>query len=224
MPGYIVVIEGGHGAGKTIQARKLYAALLKSDEDSDVILVREPGGTVVGETVRSILLNAEKMSLDPRAACLLFNASRAQLIKEEVLPVLARGGIVILDRYYPSTLMYQPVFSDGAFTKEDAIPIVAFTLKDVPPPSLIIILDVPVETAHTRNRERDRSSERYKRSLIRDAQVQDEYRRFEGIFGERTVHIDATQDEDVVYKTILRACMEMIGGKGEYIDEDATST
>lgn len=102
-----ITFEGPDGSGKTTQLR-LLAARLRA-QGRDVLTVREPGGTAMGESVREILLQTRTggAAMDARAELLLFCASRAQLMVERILPHLAQGGVVLCDRFADSTLAYQ---------------------------------------------------------------------------------------------------------------------
>ncbi|OGN81342.1 MAG: dTMP kinase, partial [Chloroflexi bacterium GWC2_70_10] len=94
--------EGGEASGKSLQVGRLAATL--SARGFEVVLVREPGGTSAGERIREILLHAREIALSAEAQALLFTASRAQLVREVIRPALARGAVVIADRYFDSTL------------------------------------------------------------------------------------------------------------------------
>ncbi len=102
--GLLIVFEGGEGAGKSTQLRH-FAAMLESQRVPHVCL-REPGGTPLGTEVRRILLDRGS-DIEPRAEALLFMASRAQLVERGIRPALARGEIVLLDRFFLSTYAYQ---------------------------------------------------------------------------------------------------------------------
>jgi dTMP kinase len=102
--GTLVVFEGAEGAGKSTQLR-LLADWLRA-RDRHVVTVREPGGTVVGDEIRRIVLDPES-DIAPRAEALLFMASRAQLVEREMRPALAAGAIVLVDRFFLSTYAYQ---------------------------------------------------------------------------------------------------------------------
>jgi dTMP kinase len=102
--GRLVTIEGPDGAGKSSQAIRLAEAL--RERGHRVTLVREPGGTALGEAIRGLLLS-ESVDHEPVADALLFNAARAQLVSEVIRPSLSRGEIVVCDRYTDSTLAYQ---------------------------------------------------------------------------------------------------------------------
>ena len=103
MSGRYIALEGGEGAGKTTVTRAL--AALIADAGHEAVIVREPGGTWLGEEIRRLLLHSRDMT--PWAEAALFAAARAQLIAEEVRPALAREAWVISDRTYYSSLAYQ---------------------------------------------------------------------------------------------------------------------
>jgi dTMP kinase len=100
-----VTFEGADGSGKSTQAGLLRDALLA--EGRDVLLTREPGGTVLGERIRALLLDGPDMT--PWAEAALFAASRAQHVEEVIGPALERGTAVICDRYLDSSLAYQGI-------------------------------------------------------------------------------------------------------------------
>lgn len=103
MTGRYVALEGVEGAGKSTVARALEARL--SDQGREVVVVREPGGTTVGEEIRRLLLHEDAISDWTEAA--LFAASRAELVRRVVGPALERGAVVLSDRTYYSSLAYQ---------------------------------------------------------------------------------------------------------------------
>lgn len=101
----LIVLEGPEGAGKSTQVRKLAEWLGAAGKP--VASYREPGGTPVGDEIRKILLHHPSSDIVPRSESLLFMASRAQLVEREVLPALASGSFVLLDRFFLSTYAYQ---------------------------------------------------------------------------------------------------------------------
>jgi dTMP kinase len=104
MPGRLVVFEGVEGAGKTTQLERL--ALRLGRHGATVRMLREPGGTPAGDEIRALLLRPGA-SIPPRSEALLFMASRAALMEEQVRPALERGEVVLLDRFFLSTYAYQ---------------------------------------------------------------------------------------------------------------------
>ena len=105
MAGKFITFEGGEGCGKSTQIKLLSAYL--EGRGYDVLQVREPGGTAVGERIREILLAKESDGLDPMAELMLYEAARAQIVQEVIRPALEQGKIVLCDRFYDSTVAYQ---------------------------------------------------------------------------------------------------------------------
>jgi len=105
--GLFVVFEGGDGAGKSTQAR-LLAETLRS-RGHEVVLTREPGGTPAAEAIRDVVLDPRHAGLDDRAEALLFAASRGEHVASLIRPALARGAVVVSDRYMDSSIAYQGV-------------------------------------------------------------------------------------------------------------------
>ena len=102
--GRLIVFEGSEGAGKTTQLRLLTERLRASG--FDVLPLREPGGTPLGDAIRALLLDPSQ-HVSPPAEALLFMASRAQLVRDEIDPALDRGVVVLMDRFFLSTYAYQ---------------------------------------------------------------------------------------------------------------------
>lgn len=104
-PGVFLTLEGADGSGKSTKARFLVADL--EALGVEVVSLREPGGTVISEKVRDILLDPENEVMAAECELLLYEASRAQLVREVIIPALERGAVVICDRFYDSTYAYQ---------------------------------------------------------------------------------------------------------------------
>lgn len=105
MGGLFITFEGVEGSGKTTQHRLLAEALKRAG--CPVVLTREPGGSEAGEAIRKILLTPHDPDLSPRSELLLYLAARAQHVTEILRPALARGEIVLCDRFTDATLAYQ---------------------------------------------------------------------------------------------------------------------
>lgn len=135
--GRFVVLEGGEGAGKSTQARLLAQHL-------GACLTREPGGTVLGEHVRNLLLDPAVGAVEPRAELLLMVAARAQHVGEVILPTLEDGRDVVCDRFSGSTLAYQGYGRGLPFEDVSrACEIAAGGLE----PDLTVLLDVDASVA-----------------------------------------------------------------------------
>jgi dTMP kinase len=106
--GFFISFEGSEGCGKSTQIRLLIESLTALGLEP--ILVREPGGTPIGETIRHLLQHSDEgREMSPEAELLLFAASRAQLVRQTILPALAAGRVVISDRFLDSTTVYQGI-------------------------------------------------------------------------------------------------------------------
>ncbi len=105
MKGKFVTIEGCEGSGKSTQLRLLSAYL--EELGTDVLFTREPGGSVVSEDIRRIILNGQYKQMCPECEALLYAASRIQHLKEIIIPALEAGRLVVCDRYVDSSFAYQ---------------------------------------------------------------------------------------------------------------------
>lgn len=144
--GRFIAFEGPDGSGKSTQLKRLVALCLQ--HDVPVCEVREPGGTPIGESIRQILLHTkDEMSL--RCEMLLYMASRVQLVEQRIRPALARGELVIADRFVGSTYAYQGAAGGIPVAEIDAVASVALQGTA---PELVLIFDVDEETAARRTR------------------------------------------------------------------------
>jgi dTMP kinase len=135
-----ITLEGTEGCGKTSQVAPLADTLRQ--QSWDVLTTREPGGTPIGEQIREVLHSLENTEMHARTEILLFQAARAQHVEQVIRPHLARGGVVICDRYADSTLAYQG-YGYQKFTLEQLKPLIAFATGGLTP-DLTLLLDVEV--------------------------------------------------------------------------------
>jgi len=138
--GVFVAFEGGEACGKSTQAARLA-------ERRDAVLTREPGGTVLGERVRTIFLDPATGAVDPRAEALLVLAARAQHVAEIVEPALASGRDVVTDRFTGSSLAYQG-FGRG-LDVDEVRALSAFATGGLEP-DVYVLLEVPADVAAAR--------------------------------------------------------------------------
>jgi len=144
--GTFITFEGSEGCGKSTQVKRLAARLEKSGIPT--LVTREPGGTAIGEKIRDLLQFApESFAMTPETEVLLFEASRAQLVRETIQPALEQGTIVISDRFFDSTTVYQGVARK--LSPEIVATLNAFAVGNARP-DMTFILDIDVETARAR--------------------------------------------------------------------------
>src|SRR5881296_2489749 len=149
--GKFITFEGGEGSGKSTLIDR--AATHLREGGRDVLVVREPGGTNVGEQIRHVLqYSQQSTAMVPETELLLFCASRAQLVREIIQPALAAGRVVIADRFCDSTTVYQGV---GRKIPEDSVAFInRFAVADcVPDLTLVIDLDPRIGLERARGRE-----------------------------------------------------------------------
>jgi dTMP kinase len=135
--GLFVVFEGGEGAGKSTQVAKLAKAL--RSRGREVVVTREPGATKVGAQIRQLLLDGGSRDLTPRAEALLYAADRAHHVASVVRPALARGAIVVSDRYVDSSLAYQGA---GRTLPVDEVSWLSAWATGGLKPDLVVLLDI----------------------------------------------------------------------------------
>jgi len=144
--GVFITFEGSEGCGKSTQAKRLASRLEQAGRS--VLMTREPGGTAIGEKIRDLLQFApESFAMAAETELLLFEASRSQLVREIIRPALEQGTIVISDRFFDSTTVYQ-----GVARKLEPDIVVALNnfAAGGDRPDLTVVLDVDVATARTR--------------------------------------------------------------------------
>ena len=149
--GCFIALVGGEGAGKSTQARLLQEWL--TAEGYDVVLTREPGDTDVGKELRRIVLDPATGNISHRTEALLYAADKAEHVDSVVAPALARGAVVITDRYVDSTLAYQGA---GRHLVDREVERIARWATGDLRPNLTVVLDLPPEQGMARFEERDR--------------------------------------------------------------------
>ena len=143
--GILISLEGGEGGGKTTQVLKLKENL--EAVGREVVSVREPGGTVISEQIREIVLSAKNKGITDATEVLLFQAARAQIYREVVIPALNAGKVVIMDRTRDSSVVYQGMVR--GFGRKMIESLNDISTKKITP-NLTLLLDVSVHTALAR--------------------------------------------------------------------------
>lgn len=197
---FFLSIEGIEGSGKSTQIKAIEDFCIS--KGYKVIALREPGGTLFGEKLREAILTS-KTPLHPLAECHLFLASRAQLLKEKLLPALLNPGtVVILDRYVDSTFAYQG--SARGLGMETIL-----TLHQHEPLNLLphrtYFLDIDLETSMERQAKRGQEKDYFESEKLDFYQkLIDGYREVSEVFPERVLKINGKTDSETVTKLILK--------------------
>lgn len=180
-----VTLEGVDGAGKSTQARLLAEAL-----GPETLLLREPGGTAVGERLRELLKDGE-LELAPRTELLLFCAARAELVERVIKPALAAGRDVVCDRFVDSTVAYQ----GGARGIDPAL---VATLNEaavdgcMPERTVLLRVDVGNAVGRTEQRDGPRASDRFEREgPVFQERIATAFERIAAAEPDRVVVVDA---------------------------------
>ena len=198
MSGVFITFEGIEGSGKSTQASKLRDAL--TERGLTVDLTREPGGTVIAESIREILLDPAHDMMSNTTELLLYQAARAQHVAERIRPALERGEVVICDRFFDSTTAYQGGGRGLATEELDALH--ALTTSGLSP-DRTYLFDLPVAEGMTRV-ERTRETDRIEReSVAFHERVRQGFLEIARANSERILVIDAMQDEDTIAAEIM---------------------
>lgn len=207
MTSCFIVLEGPEGGGKTLQTAQLAAALRV--DGREVLEVREPGGTPLGDDIRAILLDTKAYAILPEAEALLLAASRAQLVREVINPALDRGAVVLCDRFVDSTYAYQG--GGRQMPLEDLMQIQTFATGGLQP-DLRILLDLPASVGLARRYAIHESVNRIDRAdLAFHERVRDTYLALVEANPDDWVVIDATKPADEVSQAINAAVLAKLG-------------
>lgn len=153
MTGLFITFEGPDGAGKTTQIRRLADDLAR--QGHEVIMTREPGGTPIGDKIRSIILDPEHDEMVNQAEVLLYAASRAQHVHEKIIPALQAGSIVLCDRFIDASIAYQGF---GLGIDVETVRMINRFASSGIAPTRTYMLDIPAEESLARLRKRSQGA------------------------------------------------------------------
>lgn len=212
-PGIFLTLEGDDGVGKSTQTDLLASWL--EQRGCTVLRVHEPGGTRLGEKIRTLLLDREDDAMTPLAELLLFEAARAQVMDEVIEPALARGEVVVCDRFTDSTLAYQ------GYGRELGASLVRST-NDLacggryPDRTLLLVLDDDVARERVESRSADGTGDRMESAgdafRMRLRAGFDEIAAAEP---ERVRIVDANGSVEQVHERIREGIADLLGGRDE---------
>ena len=208
-PGTLISLEGIDGCGKSTQVRRLRAALLSRGvrvgyEGSSGGTLREPGGTVLGESVRRRLLH-HRQGMQPWAEALLYAAARAQLAHDLLAPSLAAGWVVLIDRYIDSSLAYQ---GHARGLGVDEVLELNLRVTDGLLPRLAVVVAVdPAEAAARRRGAPDRIE---REGLVFQQRVAEGYALLARRFPERIVVVDGARPPRLVAADVEAAVLAVL--------------
>lgn len=210
MSGLFITMEGTDGSGKSTQISMIKSYL--ENKGYDVVFVREPGGTKIGEKIRKIILDNENDEMDYMAEALLYAASRAQLVNQIILPALKKGSIVLCDRFVDSSIVYQGI---GRELGEPNVAKINYIATGGLKPDITILLNISP----------DKAIERKKQQKELDRLEQQKYSFYKKVYSayinlakknhNRIKLIDASKDIQTIHNKIIIEIERLIKKGGE---------
>jgi dTMP kinase len=198
--GRFITFEGGEGAGKSTLVASLAVALRERGET--VLVTREPGGAPGADAIRALLVSGDVDRWDPLEEAMLFNVARHNHLRATILPALARGDVVLCDRYYDSTRAYQ----SAAGGVSEATHAALTGLIGAPRPDLTLILDIDPEVGLARSRGGHVGEDRFERKdLSFHQRVRAAFQSIAAAEPNRCVLLDATQTPQMLLEQALQA-------------------
>lgn len=207
MKGLFIVMEGPDGSGKTTQINLLEQYL--KEAGYECLITREPGGTVIGEEVRKLILNPEHKEMSPVTEMLLYAASRAQLVHEVIGPALEAGRIVISDRFVDSSIVYQGIARNLGISTVAAVNAPGIGIYR---PDGIFFIDLSEAEGIRRKKNQKKLDRMEQESIDFHHLVSEGYRK---VLAERpeVIKIDGGKDIDVIQKKIRNHVDELLKKK-----------
>lgn len=207
MKGLFIVMEGPDGSGKTTQINLLEQYL--KEAGYECLITREPGGTVIGEEVRELILNPEYKEMSPVTEMLLYAASRAQLVHEVIGPALEAGRIVISDRFVDSSIVYQGIARNLGISTVAAVNAPGIGIYR---PDGIFFIDLSEAEGIRRKKNQKKLDRMEQESIDFHHLVSEGYRK---VLAERpeVIKIDGGKNIDVIQKKIRNHVDELLKKK-----------
>ncbi|OGS37526.1 MAG: dTMP kinase [Elusimicrobia bacterium RIFOXYB2_FULL_49_7] len=202
--GLFITFEGIDGCGKTTQFN-LLADHLKNCKQP-CLTTREPGGTPLSETLRSIILNPENRSITDRTELLLYLAARVQHVEEKILPALKQGKMVLCDRFTDATAAYQG--GGRKMSPKILAPLLHFASCGLKP-DMTFLFDLPVKTAYGRMKKAGKKGDRVEQAgLLFMERVRQAYRKLAKQEPHRVCVISAEKSPEVIHRKVIQYLKE----------------
>ena len=202
-PGLFVVFEGGDGVGKSTQVVELVSRL--RNRRIEPVVTRQPGGTPIGEKLRELLLDPGRPELTARTEALVYAADKAQHVEEVILPALARGDVVVCDRYVDSMIAYQGA---GRVLDLTEVEQVARWATGGLRPDLTVLLDIDPAEAVANIRQQDRLEAA---GLDFHRRAREHFLRLAGEDPERYLVLGARESRESIAEKIAEKVFALLG-------------
>ena len=205
MNGKLIVFEGPDGSGKTTILKNINEKLI--DLGYPIMLVREPGGTFISEQIREIIIDNNNTEMNSKTECLLFAASRAQLVEEKIKPALNRGEIILCDRFVLSSLLYQGVGRGLGINEVKKINDLATGFIK---PDLTIFFNIDYKTALMRKRANFKADRLESEDFDFHKKIFDAYIDLAKKYKEDIKQVDASLSIDQVSENVLKLIEDLL--------------
>ena len=209
--GVFIAFEGGEGIGKSTQSKLLKAWL--EQEGETVVLSREPGGSELGIEIRKILLSHSTGEISPRAEALLYAADRAHHVYSVIRPALAKGDVVISDRYFDSSIAYQGA---GRVLEPGEVARISRWATESLFPTLTIVIDLPAEIGLGRLKSKDRLEAQ---PIDFHERVRHEFLQLATLDPERYYIVDGNQSIEVIHAAIITRVSQIAALKRNEVED-----
>ena len=203
MRGKFITFEGCDGCGKSTQLKMLSEYLTENSVAH--VFTREPGGGKISEAIREILLNGKNAEMTDECEALLYAAARMQHLADRVEPALAKGKLVVCDRYVDSSLAYQ-AYARGLGV--DFIGRINAKALEKYPPDVTVFIDLTPEDAFKRKHGADENDRLEQAGMAFHKRVYDGYKALEKAYPERIVAVDGKQTPQEIFAQVLRILKE----------------
>lgn len=203
--GFFIAFEGGDGSGKTTQIKLLAQAL--TDRGFDVLVTREPGGTDIGEKLRTLVLEHGQGEVDPQTEALIFAASRAAHAHQKIRPALAEGKVVLCDRYIDSSAAYQG--AGRGLGVENIVDLSLWATSNLLPHTTML-LDVPLVEGRERAGARGQADRMESADDSFYAALHETFRARAAAHPSRYAVIDGARPIQEVHQDVLAAALKVL--------------